>query len=233
MSGFSVLPDPNKFRLEPGEPVVEPAGLGYGLLYNWYAATDVRNIAAAGWHVPTYIEAQTFINYLGGYTVAGGELKEIGTTYWDMPNTAATNSVGFNMRGAGYRLATNGSFAALKSIGHIMESHDLGATHTFILFKHDNAEAQFAASINHKAGGSVRLIKDTTTLTHGEVGSYTDPSGYTYPTICIGTQAWVSCNVKTQHYRNGDPIPEVTNNAVWAALTSGALCAYDNDWNNV
>lgn len=238
MSGFSVLPDPNKFRLEPVEPVVVPPiplpeSIGYGLLYNWYAATDARNIANTGWHVPTYIEAQTFINYLGGYTVAGGELKEIGTTYWDMPNTAATNSVGFNMRGTGYRLATDGSFTALKSIGHIMESHDLGATHTFILFKHDNAEAQFAASINHKAGESVRLIKDTTTLTHGQTGTYVGNDGKVYRTICIGTQEWLADNLAETKFRTGEYIPEVTDNAAWAALTSAGMCAYNNDWSNV
>jgi len=34
-------------------------------------------------------------------------------------------------------------------------------------------------------------------------------------------------------YRDGSLIPEVTDNTAWAALTTGALCAYDNDWNNV
>ena len=35
------------------------------------------------------------------------------------------------------------------------------------------------------------------------------------------------------HHRDGTDIPEVTDNAVWAALTTGAMCAYNNDWNNV
>jgi uncharacterized protein (TIGR02145 family) len=34
-------------------------------------------------------------------------------------------------------------------------------------------------------------------------------------------------NVST--YRNGDPIPEVTDQATWEALTTGAWCYYDNN----
>ncbi|MBN1766023.1 MAG: fibrobacter succinogenes major paralogous domain-containing protein [Sedimentisphaerales bacterium] len=38
----------------------------YGLLYNWYAVTDTRNIAPAGWHVPSVEEFNTLVDYLGG-----------------------------------------------------------------------------------------------------------------------------------------------------------------------
>lgn len=61
-----------------------PGVLGgpYGQLYNWYAATDTRNLAPAGWHVPGDNEWTTLINYLGGYLVAGGKLKEVNTLHW-------------------------------------------------------------------------------------------------------------------------------------------------------
>jgi uncharacterized protein (TIGR02145 family) len=36
-------------------------------------------------------------------------------------------------------------------------------------------------------------------------------------------------NLKTTRYRNGDQIPNVTGNASWAALTTGAYCWYNND----
>jgi uncharacterized protein (TIGR02145 family) len=66
----------------------------YGRLYNWYAATDHRLIAPPGWHVPSEAEWATLITYLGGDQVAGGELKEAGSTHW-WSNTAATNGSGF------------------------------------------------------------------------------------------------------------------------------------------
>lgn len=36
-------------------------------------------------------------------------------------------------------------------------------------------------------------------------------------------------NLSVTHYRNGDPIPEVTDPTAWAALTTGAWCHYDNN----
>jgi uncharacterized protein (TIGR02145 family) len=49
------------------------------------------------------------------------------------------------------------------------------------------------------------------------------------PTIVIGTQQWMNKNLDVAFYRNGDPIPQVTNATAWAALTTGAWCYYNND----
>ena len=49
------------------------------------------------------------------------------------------------------------------------------------------------------------------------------------PTIVIGTQQWMSKNLDVAFYRNGDPIPQVTDPTAWAALTTGAWCNYNND----
>ena len=67
----------------------------YGRLYTWYVITDTRNICPTGWHVPSDAEWLTLENYLGGYAIAGGKLKEIGTTHWVTPNYMATNETGF------------------------------------------------------------------------------------------------------------------------------------------
>src|ERR1035437_2785206 len=75
----------------------------YGRLYNWYAATDSRNIAPTGWHIPTEAEWRTLIYYLGGFSVAGGKMKETGTIHWITPNTGATNESGFTALPTGFR----------------------------------------------------------------------------------------------------------------------------------
>jgi uncharacterized protein (TIGR02145 family) len=75
----------------------------YGRLYNWAAINDTRNICPAGWHLPTNEEWALLENFLGGNTVAGGKMKEAGTSKWNSPNTDATNSSGFTGIPAGNR----------------------------------------------------------------------------------------------------------------------------------
>ena len=60
-------------------------------------------------------------------------------------------------------------------------------------------------------------------------GSVTDIDGNTYATIQIGTQVWMAENLRTTRYRNGDPIPNVTEAGKWTGLSSGAWCHYKND----
>ncbi len=78
-------------------------GTIYGKLYNWYAVNDSRGLAPAGWHIPTYSEWTTLTTFIGGESVAGGKLKETGTTHWTTPNTAATDNYGFTALPGGSR----------------------------------------------------------------------------------------------------------------------------------
>ncbi|MBK6565380.1 MAG: fibrobacter succinogenes major paralogous domain-containing protein [Saprospiraceae bacterium] len=55
------------------------------------------------------------------------------------------------------------------------------------------------------------------------------PAADAMPTIQIGTQKWMSKNLDVAFYRNGDPIPQVTDPTAWANLTTGAWCYYNND----
>jgi uncharacterized protein (TIGR02145 family) len=52
------------------------------------------------------------------------------------------------------------------------------------------------------------------------------------PTIQIGNQLWSKENLDVAFYRNGDPIPQVTDPTAWASLTTGAWCYYNNDPEN-
>ncbi|MEI6679958.1 MAG: fibrobacter succinogenes major paralogous domain-containing protein [Mariniphaga sp.] len=74
----------------------------YGRLYTWYAVTDTRNIAPTGWHVPNSREWMTLIDFLGGESLAGGQLKAKGESLWIWPNTGASNSSGFTALPGGF-----------------------------------------------------------------------------------------------------------------------------------
>jgi hypothetical protein len=82
-------------------------------------------------------------------------------------------------------------------------------------------------------GGPVRLVKNTTTLTPGQTGTYTVNDGKTYNTICIGTQEWMSEDLRETKYRGLSVIPNVTTQSTWNGLTTGAYCIYNNDPLNV
>jgi len=203
----------------------------YGYLYNYYAATDSRNIAASGWHVSTFANTTTLVTYIADAGNEGLYLKETGLTYWNSPNTGATNSLKFNLRGAGYRQST-GTFSDIKGAGIIGTTDIIFSTNWRVRTSVYN-QAYFAPSYNDlKYGFSLRLVKDSTTLSHGQTGTYTGNDGKIYHTICIGTQEWLSDNLTETKYRNGDAIPEVTSNSAWAALTTGARCVYNNDETN-
>lgn len=80
----------------------------FGRLYNWYVVSDRRILAPEGWHIPSVSEWGVLTNYLGGLTVAGGKLKEVGITHWLSPNKGGTNESGFTALPAGYRGIING-----------------------------------------------------------------------------------------------------------------------------
>lgn len=91
------------------------AGL-YGSLYNWYAVAT-GNLCPYGWRIPSDTEWTVLTNYLGGVSVAGGPLKEPGTTWWKPPNTGATNASGFSALPGGRRHNQNGKFYDLGNAG--------------------------------------------------------------------------------------------------------------------
>jgi uncharacterized protein (TIGR02145 family) len=64
-------------------------------------------------------------------------------------------------------------------------------------------------------------------------GSGVTYNGYTYSSVVLGNgQEWMSENLQTANYRNGDPIPTGLDNATWGTTTAGAYDIYNNDLNN-
>ncbi|MBE0640364.1 MAG: hypothetical protein IH598_17770 [Bacteroidales bacterium] len=55
-----------------------------------------------------------------------------------------------------------------------------------------------------------------------------DIDGNVYNTVLIGEQCWMKENLKTTTFRNGTPIPNVTNGDDWTNLTTGAYSWYGN-----
>jgi len=81
--------------------------------------------------------------------------------------------------------------------------------------------------------GQVETIGDVWTFTTYDFnGTVIDFDGNIYLTLIIGDQEWMVENLKVTHYRNGDPILNVTSFEAWAGLSTGAYCVYDNTPSN-
>ena len=191
----------------------------YGYLYIWETVTDSRQLSASGWRIPSLSDFDTLSTYLGGNSVSGGKLKETENIFWDSPNTGATNEFGFNARGVGYR-QTDGQFVQRLRMLIFTTTHSKNGN---IIISYNNAV--MGGSSSSVRGFSIRLIKENSE----NPGIYIGNDGRAYRTVKIGEQVWLADNLAETKYRNGDPIPTVTDNAAWAALTTGAKCAYNND----
>jgi uncharacterized protein (TIGR02145 family) len=133
----------------------------YGRLYTWYAVTDSRNICPTGWHVPSQAEWTTLATNLGGESVAGGKLKETGTTHWQSPNTGATNSSGFTALPGGYR-GYWGPFSQIGLAGLWWSSteyyYDTDAAEDWDVS--NSSSSMFNAANSKQSGFSVRCLKN-------------------------------------------------------------------------
>jgi uncharacterized protein (TIGR02145 family) len=208
-------------------------GICMGLLYNWWSITGTSTNSISSddnWTTPTKTDWETLRTQIGGST-KGGTLKETGYLYWNSPNTNATNIHSFNVRGSGIRLNT-GQYLDIKN------SATLWTTTTFDEGRLYSAYLEYSDGIltiggapEKNRGLALRLVRNSTPLASGQTSTYIGNDGKIYNTICLGTQEWLSENLRETKYRNGSNINYVTDANTWMNLTSGAYCAYNNDIN--
>lgn len=131
----------------------------YGRLYNWAAVNDPRGLAPAGFHVPSDAEWITLSNYLGGEPIAGGKLKETGTSHWLSPNTGATDAFGFTALPGDWRSETGDFGYPLGSEGIWWSTQNYTDYAGTISLGCYSTEAYLDAD-NKKRGFSVRCIQN-------------------------------------------------------------------------
>jgi uncharacterized protein (TIGR02145 family) len=130
----------------------------YGALYNWWAIA-YPNVCPQGWHVPTKTEWNQLSAYLGGYTVAGGHLKDTGTTHWNSPNTGATNQSGFTALPAGSRSYLNGDFSGIGTSTRFWTIDPNWPAAWYISLSHTSS-IYVVPYLNMGYGFSVRCVRD-------------------------------------------------------------------------
>ena len=148
----------------------------YGYLYNWYAAVDARNIAPAGWKVPSDADWTALTNYLiaNGYnwdgTTSGNKIgkslasksgwQSSGTEGAAGNNQSTNNSSGFTALPGGYRYDYYGYFSYLGRIATFWsatESNTYDAWNRYLSYNYSEVGRHY---YNKHYGFSVRLVRE-------------------------------------------------------------------------
>ena len=136
----------------------------YGKLYNWLAVSRIKNgnknVCPTGWHVPTDAEWTILTDYLGGDSVAGGKMKEVGSSNWWHPNTYASNTSLFTGLGGGSRSSLGKYDIYFGKYGYWWSSTEYNtgnAWYRTLSYSNGNAYRNYT---NKDLGFSVRCLRD-------------------------------------------------------------------------
>ena len=90
----------------------------------------------------------------------------------------------------------------------------------------DPTEAQDAVTLSVLLE-KISALQDQ--IDNAQIGSITDVDGNTYNSLTYGDQVWTVEKAEMVTYRDGTPIPQVTDGTAWSNLTTGAWAYYNND----
>ena len=131
----------------------------FGLLYNWYAV-NTGKLAPTGWHIATDADWTQLTEYLGGDSIAGGMLKETGTSHWYSPNKGATNETGFTALPAGGRGPDGELFYNIGSYSYWWSSSEYSTENAWLRFVFFDGSNTGRHNVSKKYGFAVRCVKD-------------------------------------------------------------------------
>jgi uncharacterized protein (TIGR02145 family) len=195
-----------------------------GLINNWNTAYSWGN------HAGLY----KTLSYIPGWTEITGKpvFSAVATTgFFSDLNSRPTTLTGYGIIDA---VATSGeqSIAGYKTFTENINAGNNNITNLANPVNNPDAATKEYVDNVFKALG---LVEDNF------AGVVSDIDGNVYKTVKIGDQIWMAENLRTAHYNDGTPIPNITDDTEWANLTTsydpfdgsctgtGAFCWYDND----
>jgi uncharacterized protein (TIGR02145 family) len=137
----------------------------YGKLYNWFAVNPTtngyRNICPMGWHIPSDAEWNVLADYLGGVSVAGGKMKEVGTVNWLSPNNSASNLSLFTAVAGGSR-NSDSRYLSLGNTAFWWTATEVSTSAEHVWNRYiSQSDSQISSfGVYKTAGYSVRCVKD-------------------------------------------------------------------------
>jgi uncharacterized protein (TIGR02145 family) len=136
-----------------------PYGDTYGKLYNWFTghySTPAKNLAPAGWHVPTDVEWLDMYHYLS--SMQSEKLRETCSGLWLPTSDKANNNTGFTALPAGNR-DPSGKYEDIRVMCYFWTNHACSSS-TGLEWFFDNTGVMNGQCRLYHNGFSVRCIKD-------------------------------------------------------------------------
>ena len=126
-----------------------------------------------------------------------------------------------------YTHVTNGSFSFT-----VLNCSSAATSFTLQGYDYEGMKAtsQQTGTLNNQTV-SLGVLQACTT-TNNPTGEFLDIDQNLYTYLPIGQQIWMQKNLNVSRYRDGTPIPQVTDPTQWANLTTGAWCYINNTLGN-
>ncbi|MDP4701414.1 MAG: fibrobacter succinogenes major paralogous domain-containing protein [Saprospiraceae bacterium] len=145
------------FSIYSNDPISSSNASFFGYLYNWYAVSDARKLCPTNWHVPSKVEWQALETQLGGPSLAGGEMKQAGSSLW---TTSPSGTSGFRAQPGGERWGSDGSFNSVNGRASFWSSTETLPTIPDYLYVDDASTAITFTDAGYEFGFSIRCLKD-------------------------------------------------------------------------
>jgi uncharacterized protein (TIGR02145 family) len=208
ITGYTVTSSPGGFTGTGSESPITVTGLTNGTAYTFTVTATNANGTGQASSASNSVTPSTVPGAPASVSASAGNAQATLTFTGPISNGGSIIT--------GYTATSNpGGFTGTGQVSPIIVSGLTNATaYTFTII-----------AININGNGPASSFSNSVTPLSSLVN---DIDGNAYNTVIIGSQIWMKENLKTTKYNDGTLIPNVTVDAKWASLTTGAYCDYSN-----
>ena len=211
----------------------------YGLLYNWYAASDER-IGNSGFTVPTDAELTAMRSYTSNVNLHSTRAVPDPHPRWNTFRDYYTDLYKFSILPSGQRRLTPSTFDSIGAFALMWAGTEDNAYNGWRIQVLNDTRIFRGTSAKH-FGHATRLTRLATAeelaIPEGEIipNYYKGNNNFLYDCVRINDRIWLAQNLAETKWIDGTDIPFAGANGInftggeWAALITPGVCAYDND----